>query len=80
MLTVEDIKKLTQVFGTKQDLENLVTKQEFRDAMGKIMDRFDFLYGEVKMFRQEMTFLNNRVEKVEYTPTVASELKRKSKQ
>ncbi len=68
MLTVEDIKKLTEVFATKQELreleERLVSKEEFRDLVTKV----DFLVGEIKIMRQEMMFLSSRMNRYEQQP------------
>ncbi len=54
MLTVDDIKKLTQVFATKQDLtdleERLVSKIEFRNLFTLV----EKVAGELKNIRQEM--------------------------
>lgn len=55
MLSKSDVKKLTEVFATKQDLEKFVTKDEFRETMDGVINKLDTVYGELKDFRQEQT-------------------------
>ena len=55
MLTKGDIKKLVEVFATKTDLEELVTRAEFKSTMDSVMNKLDAVYGEVKDVRQEQT-------------------------
>jgi len=79
MLTKGDIKKLVEVFATKTDLEELVTRAEFKSTMDSVMNKLDAVYGEVKDVRQEQTVhwgqhqdlqveignIKDRVEKIE---------------
>ena len=65
------------MFATKEDLRTLEEKMATKDQFRQVMTIIDNLVGEVRAFRQEMTFLNHRVEKIESTPTVASELRKK---
>lgn len=48
MLTTADIKKLLEVFATKEDLkrlkEGLVSKEEFETTMSKVMEKLDSAY------------------------------------
>ncbi len=53
MLTASDIKKLMQVFATKADLEELVTKSEFHQTMDDVIEKLDAVYGEVKLRRED---------------------------
>lgn len=55
MLSKSDIKKLLEVFATKADLEELVTRVEFKSTMDSVMNKLDAVYGEVKDVRQEQT-------------------------
>jgi len=79
MLSKSDIKKLLEVFATKTDLEELVTRAEFKSTMDSVMNKLDAVYGEVKDVRQEQTVhwgqhqdlqveignIKDRVEKIE---------------
>ena len=55
MLSKRDIKKLLEVFATKTDLEELVTRAEFKSTMDSVINKLDAVYGEVKDVRQEQT-------------------------
>ena len=80
MLIKSDIKKLLEVFATKPDLEELVTRAEFKSTMDGVMNKLDAVYGEVKNVRQEQTVhwgqhqdlreeiesVKTRVEKIEH--------------
>lgn len=55
MLSKSDIKKLVEVFATKQDLEKFVTKDEFRKTLDGVINKLDAVYGDLKDFRQEQT-------------------------
>ena len=59
MLSASDIKKLIEVFATKEDLNNLkeefVTKSEFHETMNDVIDKLDAVHGEVKDMRQEQS-------------------------
>ena len=79
MLSKSDIKKLLEVFATKTDLEELVTRAEFKSTMDSVINKLDAVYGEVKDVRQEQTVhwgqhqdlqveignIKDRVEKIE---------------
>ena len=60
MLTKVDIKKLIEVFATKQDLrrfeEKMVTREEFDLKFDNVINKLDAVYGEVKDFRQKQSF------------------------
>ncbi|MBI2011641.1 hypothetical protein HYS91_02630 [Candidatus Daviesbacteria bacterium] len=88
MLTVDDIKKLAEVFVTKEELkqevEKLLTRDEFNEKYDKIMNMLDKVYGEVKTMREEQAAhtqrhedVENRLIKIETIPSVAHELKKK---
>ncbi|MDD2823519.1 MAG: hypothetical protein PHQ59_05580 [Candidatus Daviesbacteria bacterium] len=57
MLTVEDIKKLVEVFSTRSEInqelekirEEMATKEDLREVMTKV----DAVFGEVKAMREE---------------------------
>lgn len=55
MLSASDIKKLIEVFATKEDLEELVTKTEFRKTLNDVLDKLDAVHLELKDFRQEQS-------------------------
>lgn len=89
MLTVGDIKKLIEVFATKQDLnefrEEVATKEEQR----QIMTLVDSVLGEVKTMRDEQAIhfqdhednrkfhkeIDSRVKRIESIPIVAHQVK-----
>ena len=56
VLTKDDIRKLLEVFTTKTDLEDLVTKAEFKETMSEVLNKLDAVHGEVKDVRQEQSF------------------------
>lgn len=81
MITEADILKLSQVFATKQELQELgatmVTKEEFN----KVMERLDAVYGEVIAMRQEQAshqaihdHIEDRLHDIEHIPAIAHEL------
>ncbi len=82
MLTVEDIKKLTQVFAIKLDLEEFVKRDEFNSRMDEVLGRMDVMYGEVVAIRQEFSAhqidhdrIHEDLERIKKVPVIASELK-----
>lgn len=82
MLSVDDIKKLTEVFATKQDLERLEERVE--GAEHRTTNLLDRLYGELKDFRQEQQAhrqehddINVRLDRIESVPVIAHELKQR---
>lgn len=56
MLTISDIKKLTQIFVTKQDLEVLKEEVASKEDFRKVFNLLESTYGEIKNIRQEQTF------------------------
>lgn len=90
MLSVTDIKKLTQVFATKQDLEKLATKVELREFRNDVMDKMDKVYTEVLNMReeqsaqsqryedleQEISSAKKRVDQIEKIPVIAHQIKK----
>jgi hypothetical protein len=86
MLTVDDIKKLAELFATKADLADLREglRGEMAEGFRMMNSRFDQVFGELKEIRNELTInrhehddLDQRLSKVESTPTVAHELRSK---
>lgn len=69
MLSVDDIKKLTQVFATKQELQNVSEDlgQQMQGFRNEMLDRFDKVFGELKKIRQEQVFQQRTNERV-YNP------------
>lgn len=65
MLTVDDIKKLTRVFATKEEVKELVSNDEFKSFKSEVLTRFDKLFGELKGIRQDLIFHKRQHERVE---------------
>ena len=69
MLTIEDFKKLSQIFATKQDLkdleERLVSKTEFETKFSFVIDKLDFLMGEIKSMREDWTIHSKAHDRIE---------------
>ena len=72
MLTRDDIKKLVEVFATKQDLQQVREEMATKDQLNDAMNKLDAVYGELKDFRQEQTVhvyqhgeINKRLAKLE---------------
>ncbi|MCL5785020.1 MAG: hypothetical protein M1142_06750 [Patescibacteria group bacterium] len=55
MLTLDDIKKLTEVFTTRQDLEKLQEEMATKNDWREVMTMVDNVLGEVKAMREEQT-------------------------
>lgn len=55
MITISDIKKLTQVFTTKLDFAELEDKIVTKEDLGQLMTKLDHVYGEIINIRQEQT-------------------------
>jgi len=47
MLTLDDINKLTQILATKQDIEDLPSRDEFNDFKNDVFNKMDSTYKEV---------------------------------
>lgn len=86
MLTIDDIKKLTDFFATKeevkQEIEKMVTKEEFREKHDEIMSKLDAVFGELKTIRQEQVAhqaqherIDEGLEKIKAVPVAAHALK-----
>ncbi len=83
MITDDDIKKLSKVFATKEDLESFATKDDLRgfatkddlhDLEDKLMTLVDAVYQEVVAMRQEQSMhfqshreIDDRLNKLEGT-------------
>jgi predicted nuclease with TOPRIM domain len=55
MLTNNDIKKLVEVFSTKDDLERLRDSLATKEQFEKVIEKLDSVYGELKDYRQEQS-------------------------
>lgn len=55
MLSKNDIKKLPEVFATKQDLAQLREEVSTKAQYNNVIDKLDAVYGELKDFRQEQS-------------------------
>ena len=89
-LSLDDIQKLTDVFATKEDLRNSIERIEEKMATKKDLDRIlnaiNQVLKELPTTRQEQIVLSqqmnevqDRLELIETTPTVAHELKKNRK-
>ena len=65
MLDDKDIQKMIEVFATKEDLEQFVTKEEFRKAMSNLQTSIDAYAKKVDAFAQEMIMLAHKVDRHE---------------
>ncbi len=69
MLTNQDILKLSTIFSTKQDTENLVTKSEFKAEItqlrNEILDLFDKVFGDLKLIHEEQLMHRQEHEDIE---------------
>lgn len=77
MLTNDDIKKMMDVFATKQDLKNLREEMATKDELREVTTAVDNVFGEVKAMREDQAMHfqsheDNRVEHIE----IKSRLKR----
>lgn len=75
MLTVDDIKKLSQVFATKEDLQQLKEEMATKTEMRQVVTLLDKIAGELKGIRNDRILqnrINDRVEerltKIEIRP------------
>lgn len=55
MLTKDDIRKLIEVFTSKEDLERLRDSLATKEQFEQVIEKLDSVYGELKDFRQEQT-------------------------
>lgn len=88
MLTVDDIKRLTEVFATKQELKDLegrlLDKLATRQQYNQVMNGVDRVLKELVEMREEKVVqgqqikdLDDRVTKIESVPATAHQIKRK---
>jgi len=61
----EHIAKEMEVFATKQDLENFVTKEEFKEAIDGLHSAIDAYAKKVDDYTQEMIMLAHKVDRHE---------------
>lgn len=86
MITNEDILRLAQVFPTKEDLKEYVSKSELFDFKDELFDKIDRVFGELKIIREEQ--LNHQqihddiqrdLDDLKSIPVIAQELKKKKR-
>ena len=65
MLAVDDIKKLTQVFVTKQDLQDLREEMATKKEMRQVVTLLDKIAGELKGIRDDRVLQNRINDRVE---------------
>lgn len=89
MLTISDIKKLTEVFATKQELQELREVVATKDDFRKVMTAVDNVFGEVKAMREEQAMhfqshednrlehieFKDRLRKIESVPVIAHQIR-----
>ena len=80
MLTIDDSKKLTKVFATKEELQQIrdemATKEDLKKLQNKVLDLLDKVMGELKTIRQEGVFHNRQHERIEEEITELKSAKR----
>ena len=65
MLDDKDIQKMIEVFTTKEDLENFVAKDEFREAISGLHSAIDAYAKKIDDYAQEMIMLAHKVDRHE---------------
>lgn len=60
MLTVDDIKKLAQVFATKEELQQIREEMATKKEMRQVVSLLDKIAGELKGIREDR-ILQNRI-------------------
>lgn len=55
MLSASDIKKLIEVFATKEDIEEVKKEMVTQSQFSEVIEKLDAVYGEVKDIRQEQS-------------------------
>lgn len=65
MLTNEDIQKLIEVFATREEIANLVTKEDLRNAVSEIQSSIDVYANRADTYFQEMVALSHKVDRHE---------------
>lgn len=65
MLEDKDIQKMIRVFATKEDLENFITKDEFREAISGLHSAIDAYAKKADAYFQEMVSLAQKVDRHE---------------
>jgi len=61
MLTNEDVQKLIEVFATREEVANLVTKEDLRDAVSELQSSIDAYAKRADAYFQEMVALSHKV-------------------
>ncbi len=84
MLTFDDIKKLSHLYLTKREAQDMMDKA-VEQVTKVVNDRSDTVMGEIKEMREESAShrqehddLTEKITRIESTPTVAHELKIKN--
>lgn len=91
MMTPDDINKLVEFFATKQELQDMFDKCATKEDLQQLRILVEEVLGEVRVTREEMSVIsqhmedsnarsilqNDRLDKIESTPTIAHELKAK---
>ncbi len=58
---IDNNKRMAKIFVTKQDLECLVSKDEYHKAVDQILTTLDGIYGIVKNFDQENLITSHKL-------------------
>ena len=65
MLDDKDIQKLIEVFATREELQNLVTKEDLQEAMSELYNAIDAYGKKADTYFQEMVMLAHKVDRHE---------------
>lgn len=65
MLNDKDIQKLIDVFATREEINNLVTKEDLHKAVSKLHDAIDAYAKKADTYFQEMVMLAHKVDRLE---------------
>jgi len=61
MITDKDVKKLKEVFATKDDLKAFSTKSELKDSIGSLAENIRIVIEMVGDTNQKLDKINNRI-------------------
>ena len=60
VITDKDIKKLSDVFATKDDLKRFATKDDLAGLRGEIMGGLDRISGDLEKMREDRIFAQGK--------------------
>lgn len=59
-ITDKDVKKLSEVLATKDDLERFATKDDLADLKNDVVTRLDKVMGELEKAREDRVFARGK--------------------